>query len=105
MGFLYFIVHYTAHRLPPPPFAMFAADMHMGAAVSDHCCKKYPEECKKHKIMCNKIDAKYQDYLIKFNNLVGKMDGEWKTMHSTVTSTKEVCGKITVPKYNLNMVK
>merc|ERR1711898_71142 len=98
---------YFIDTLPFPcrfhPSTMFAAtNMHMGAAVSDECCKKYPEECKKHKIMCNKINAKYQEYLIKFNNLVGKMDGEWKTMHSTVEETKTTCGKITVPKYNLN---
>ena len=34
----------------------------------------------------------YQANLIKFNKLVGQMDGEWKTMKSTVHSVRKECG-------------
>eukprot|EP00665_Eupelagonemidae_sp_cell47_P006596 gene6596-5994_t len=45
----------------------------------------------------------YQANLIKFNKLVGQMDGEWKTMKSTVHSVRKECGSYSVPKYGLSM--
>jgi len=67
------------------------------------CCERHQAKCDAQKRLCNKIDEGYQANLIKFNKLVGQMDGEWKVMKSTVKSVRKECGSFSVPKYGLSM--